>query len=380
MMSLAYAALGFAIAMQQGAVLNVTAPRLNIVEERILSSDGESFDIINSLAMGPRGDLFVYDAIQKRIVHLDENGQLIRTVARQGSGPGEYTFLIALGVVGDTLWFVDAGLRRLTLYDLSGKLIGTSNLSVTVDSRYPASIPLAFLADRSLLVRPGAGTAVSVSAPDTPLATVRTDLKGAVIDTVVVTPIGLSAFRIQTQGSTYITHPLPRVPGIVASTDGKQVLGYSFADSPTAKEERVAITFYDVASRRKTTLSAGFPAVDVTNKMKEAGIERHVASFVRAGTPVQEARAAIEKAITWPEHLAPVTGVVLGTNGFAAIRREDDGTSDITWLIAQLPGRAIGTLVLPRRDRIMGIAPGALWVARHDDDGIAALVRFRFQR
>ncbi len=74
---MAFAAIGFALAMQQGAVLNVNAPRLKITQERVLSGDGESFDDILSLALGPSGDVFAYDQIQKRIVHLDKNGQLI---------------------------------------------------------------------------------------------------------------------------------------------------------------------------------------------------------------------------------------------------------------------------------------------------------------
>ncbi len=271
-------------------------------------------------------------------------------------------------------------LRRLTFYDLAGKFVSSSNNLINVDARFPASRTLALLADGSLLVEPQIGARVTVSAPDTRIATVRTDMKGTVLDTVAVAPVGAVTFAIETKGVTYGSHPFPHSPGVAASSDGKQVVAYSFIDPPSAKVARVAITFYNVATHRTTRLTAAFPAVEVTNKMKQVVVERLATAFARAGGSPQDWKPTIEKAIPWPEHLAPVTRVVLGANGYAAFRREDDGSSDITWLITQLPGRAIGTFVVPRGDRFLGIEPGHLWIARHDDDGIAALVRYSFQQ
>ena len=69
------------------------------------------------------GRLFVLDGAGMRVLGYDPTGQPIGVWGREGGGPGEFTSPSGLTAgPGDTLWVVDRGNRRVTLfpYDLDG--------------------------------------------------------------------------------------------------------------------------------------------------------------------------------------------------------------------------------------------------------------------
>lgn len=47
---------------------------------------------------------------------LGEDGRVLRTLGRQGAGPGDSRAAARLGFLGDTLWVSDGGLRRVTMF------------------------------------------------------------------------------------------------------------------------------------------------------------------------------------------------------------------------------------------------------------------------
>src|SRR5690606_11957666 len=61
----------------------------------------------------------------------DAEGRLVRVVGREGSGPGEFRRLDALGLLGDTLWVFDSGNTRFGYFTLDGELI--RHRLVTID-------------------------------------------------------------------------------------------------------------------------------------------------------------------------------------------------------------------------------------------------------
>lgn len=64
-----------------------------------------------------QGRLFVLDGAGKRVLGYDPAGQLLGTWGREGGGPGELNAPSGLAVgPGDSLWVVDRGNRRVTLF------------------------------------------------------------------------------------------------------------------------------------------------------------------------------------------------------------------------------------------------------------------------
>ncbi len=70
----------------------------------------------------PYGDdsVFVTDAEITSVLAFDGHGTLVRQIGRPGQGPGEFGFITAIGLVGDTLWVTDLRRRLIHFFTRDG--------------------------------------------------------------------------------------------------------------------------------------------------------------------------------------------------------------------------------------------------------------------
>ena len=72
-----------------------------------------------------RGRLHVLDAGNKRVLVFDSTGALLRTIGRQGAGPGEFENPAALFITSDgSVHVVDAGHQAISRFDSAGAFTG----------------------------------------------------------------------------------------------------------------------------------------------------------------------------------------------------------------------------------------------------------------
>jgi len=90
------------------------------------STTGE--DVFGSVAdvdIDPAGRVYVLDRFDKEIRVFDTSGVYLRTIGRQGSGPGELKSPTALDWgPGLRLWVLDGGNGRFTVFDTAGAYVG----------------------------------------------------------------------------------------------------------------------------------------------------------------------------------------------------------------------------------------------------------------
>jgi len=76
----------------------------------------------NAITISAKGEFFVTDMGQRRVLRFDRNGQFVEAIGRSGRGPDEFEGPSWLSSVDDsTLAIVDILKRRLVLWDLSFK-------------------------------------------------------------------------------------------------------------------------------------------------------------------------------------------------------------------------------------------------------------------
>ena len=82
-----------------------------------LRIDGYAADLVpvEWVGVSPRGTLALFQGQDATVRFFDPEGNLLGSVGRRGSGPGEFESLIRGGWVGDTLWVSDLQLSRITL-------------------------------------------------------------------------------------------------------------------------------------------------------------------------------------------------------------------------------------------------------------------------
>src|SRR5690606_35729025 len=93
---------------------------------RLVATDSEDSPIINpdGIEMDAEGRLYVIERAPQLIKLIDPDGNLIRTIVRDGEGPGEYRSVLA-GISGNYLVVQDPNLSRLSVFDTSGALLGS---------------------------------------------------------------------------------------------------------------------------------------------------------------------------------------------------------------------------------------------------------------
>lgn len=93
------------------------------------------------------GTIAVADRQADRVFVFGQDGRLLRTLGRSGSGPGEFTNIRGLYPKGDSLLVHDLGQDRLTLFAPHGRVVRTVPLPKTVTEneyeRYYAMAPVA---------------------------------------------------------------------------------------------------------------------------------------------------------------------------------------------------------------------------------------------
>jgi hypothetical protein len=105
-------------------------PQLDLVEvQRFGSTDDaqSGFTNIGAVVGHPDdGEVYAVDLGSLSVRVFSPDGTFLRALGRRGSGPGEFRGAPRLGVRGDTVWTIEHGTRRITLFTRHGTLLSAS--------------------------------------------------------------------------------------------------------------------------------------------------------------------------------------------------------------------------------------------------------------
>ena len=111
-----------------------------IEEMRIGSLGGPaefSFSDINSIAVSQSGTVYVEDTHPPTIREFGPDGRFVRSIGREGEGPGEFRSIAGVSVLPDgRVAFWDRGARRITVYRTDGEFHETLRID-GVNPPYP---------------------------------------------------------------------------------------------------------------------------------------------------------------------------------------------------------------------------------------------------
>lgn len=96
--------------------------------------DGEDWEIlgdVSTVEFDASGNLHIFDEDAKRIVVVDREGRFLRTVGREGEGPGEFSAPQSFGIMGDGRLVVYDFPGSLHIFDREGGLLESTTLDFT---------------------------------------------------------------------------------------------------------------------------------------------------------------------------------------------------------------------------------------------------------
>ena len=353
-------------------------------------------------------NVYVFEGQDLEIRVYGPDGELRRRIGRQGEGPGEFRAWPEMGVLGDTVWTIEAGLgRRITLFSRDGRHLTTSGpiegVRVAVQSETMEGVVMprsmlpggSFISDMTTFVGRRDAEPTGVQADDTVLVPrVRFSPSGEVLDTVgydVRPPPGPSAPREElTIDGTEFRIPTPPSdrPLSISLTDGRIFVERTVATSPD--EGIFTVTRLDLARdtafhrrfryRPRPYTEAALDTIALRRARLPSGGYR-----IMNGQPVypdvpgnvDELRARLREAMSFPAFMPPVGYAHLADDGALWLQREDDGGDVLPWIVLRPDGSPVGELVLPRRARVRWSRGETAWVVETDGLDVPWLVRYR---
>lgn len=308
------------------------------------------------------------------VVSLSHGGELEAVWGRTGQGPGEFRTPARIGLIGDSIWVADPALNRVTFFDRSGTPLSTSDRrSPALGSGLDPGLPATILVDGSFLATPRYDIDRAID-QTTGIPLLLVTRRGRV-DTLAFQEAARQWWRIPFRGSVLTTaSPFATLSLHDASASGEHLAwvidrGGSFV-----------VSVLDVAAGGIATFSVAYEPQLVTDAL----IDRLVADRVGAimadfGTLIgsrQRLATAAHQSIPQPDHLPPVTAVVVAADGASVwLRREATSTDEVRWEHYRRDGVELGRIVLPVAVEVHSAWSGSLWGTVPDALDVPVIVR-----
>lgn len=307
------------------------------------------------------GRLAVIDAGTSELQMYRSDGGHLQTIGRCGNGPGEFQHPSALIILsGDTLLVTDSGLRRISVFDPSGRFIRSVPFVVQGSS---VASPSARFADGSLLaVRAtfGSGPMDGIQRAVQTFTRVASDYTAS--DTIVSVPGNERLVRLRAGTSGSIGSVMMTTPPFAKMTLHAVAGDHLFV----ATQDAPQIEIYTNTGVLTGIIRTGHELRPVTSQLLSAWVDRNVSQL----SPDQ--RRAREDMLrnASPPKFAPIYGA-LHTDGSGNLWVQDYAIDDSMpgrWSIFDPDGRLIAYSTMPSGLRIFEI--GADYVLGVEKDAL----------
>jgi hypothetical protein len=367
------------------------------------------FSAIGSMDVAADGTIYLFESQDRQIRAIGPDGRLLGRYGRRGEGPGEFSSMNFIGVLGDTLWALQSrpmSASRLALFTLDGRHVVTHTVNAAV--RIPLDERRQEMLGPSALLRGGrlegnmrisiGGLPVEGEIPavgDTLLIPrVHFDLEGNAVDTLgfdvrVLEPPAPAGPTVRVEGTALPVPPPPNdEPRDLPVPDGRVSI---HGPTPTGPGDAV-ITFTHVAFSGDTLAHRALhytprPYADAyldslaARRVRTAGnlVRIENGQVIRDEPPadMEAATRTVRNAIDFGPLSPPLAGVRQADDGAFWLQLQDDGGPLDRWLILAPDGEPRGRVTLPRNATI-GWASGAdLLSVQRDEFDVPWLVKYR---
>lgn len=308
----------------------------------------------------PTGEIAVADLRTPTIRLYDAKGKLVRSLGREGAGPGEFRAVYSLFLAADTLIAYDWNLRRLTRFLPAGILVGTELVQPAAEDG--TVVLAARLANGRWLVT-------------TPHSPNWTHGHGVYRDTVRVGTIAASgtgavrwvrdfpgmtffAYMPGSNKSQWLVGHLP-----VAATTLVEALG----DTIVVGDPETPDLLYFLPDGRQVH-RVTLPLDEPTDLRYEREAAREEALAERGG---QAIKAAIQASFEAPRPPPRYRDFTISTERRIWIRLFEEGPTDPTrYLVLDAAGGVRARVSLPPRSRVLSVQGAWVMVALRDEDDV----------
>ena len=342
------------------------------------------FTRVGPIAVDADGTTYVAEAGENEIRVFAPNGDRLRTIGREGAGPGEFRSIGPLGLVADTLWVGDSRNRRVTLFDRQGTVLATLRAPEHVLEPEPMW-HVRILGTTWLGAGRLRGDRVSVMLrdempPGVLVPRLLFDTSGTIVDTLGTRFLSLRTARrpVTVNGRELF---LPRIADdtlhveadrgsfvisrSIASGDGRSTFGVSHLDDD-------GDTIFTRSYHYRPEPTPPW-LIDSMALSFSSGLRRS------ANPEAARLEQAVRDHAELPAFLPPVASARTSEDGGIWLRRTSAYHPTHRWLLLDSEGTPRGHLELPANVTISWSSGEVFWAAVPDDLDVPWLVRYRIE-
>ncbi len=282
-------------------------PEITITDEAMNAKD--FFAGASDVALDGKGDLYVCDGRANNIKKFSAQGKYLKTIGKQGQGPGDFNNPIEMEISGARLYVRELYNQRISVLDSEGNFIRSVPFPIEIGTIWwrIAAIP----GGRFILERERANY-------DDPNAPQECFIELYSLDLEPVKII----YQRKVRRNKYITEPQrtnvpipfsPRVHWDV-TPDGEIVIGFS---------EKYEVEIYDPVKGKLSAFSRPYKPVEVTAEAKDLFFRNMTAVSGMMGGPTTTQRGApdfIVKNTEFPKYYPPYNDLKVDSEGNIWVR------------------------------------------------------------
>ncbi len=368
---------------QEGDDADAPTGALTLIEERRIDANTADLSGVGYLLVAENGDIIVTQSQDKLLKVFRPDGSTT-TMGRSGGGPGEFDRLTRAGWLGDSIWVLDPGLSRISIFGPDYAFARSFRSPETGLNPDPSASYSVYVQ----AVLPGGDVRGLISLhPGTTPPPWLADLDSASKPSVRLTPTGEPVVRLAVDqpDRCFISWT------IGASGSGALRLPYCAERISTGWEATVPLVFVDqeavigdsgsyrvtvIAPDGDTTFARSYPyrPIAVTQAMMDSARARQAERDAMSPPSTYQGRPEI----TFPASLPPIRKVLLGRDGTVWLEEEDNAPQH-RWVALAPGGEQVASVELPPNVTLRAADRDRLWTLERDADDLESIVVFRLE-
>lgn len=339
---------------------------------RAFGDSALEFGFITDITQGPWGRIYLADAQALRVSVHDSTGSLVRTLGREGEGPGEFSGPMRLSRrPDDSVRVFDLALWRETVFDTTGRHAGTTTLPQR--PRF-GQIPAVEYDGEGGIYNLGYG-----------------EFRESLLESLggQVEGVGrgrLTLDRWQRNRGEWIT--LARVPSIRVYFSGGGLRDAPFAPRPLWDAASGGVWYADSRHYRLTRLSAAGDTVCRVHvdaeppRVSRGDRDAYLEGDDLADLPDDRRRRVLQRRreMPIPDHRPVLEELVAAPGGGMWVRPSPETWNappdTVAWHVFSGRGEPVARVRLPRGFHPMRVQPDAVLGVRETDTGVDQVVRY----
>jgi hypothetical protein len=342
---------------------------------------------VQSLAIGPAGQIAVAELQDRRIRIFDHSGRLIQSLGREGSGPGEFRSVSSIGWFSDTIWAYDGRARRLTYFQ-NGKEVGTREIDSEARARddlqhrpvssftFKSTLPQMWSPNRSFIAMLSSPLGSAPASYQGERIILGLLTSGSVVESIIVNvsaQIGISVRS--SQGLMYARQPFLKPALYSIAPDASRVA--VLANQPTGAEKEHTFAVSMISARGDTLYRRSYSYIPyrISKATSDSIVHAELVKIGKRGAGASELASAFRKQVVVPVAFPPVEGLVAGSDGSLWIRLRDTSQGR-PYLVLDGRGRQVGVGLLAANTVVMAANAQTAWAVEFDQYDVPSIVRY----